>query len=276
MEKPPDAARFVQELAPALRASAAVARSLEGRVANRPKRNEATAVKAALTVADTAAQEAILEPLLAHFPDVQVVAEEDTPSVVLFPERAAAVVVIDPIDGTLRFYLEGLGPYAVLVGLAIGGVYRASLVALPREELYFEAIAGGGARGSRAADPAWQPLRCAPSGNRVLVSHDLPAPAVESLLDSGFEVTPGSGGAIAVAPLIPGVRAGLRLAPQGTVSIRGRIGALVAAESGARVACETCEPFPRAIDAPAKALLVAADEEDLNALHRALAAAGVS
>jgi hypothetical protein len=273
MEKPPDVDRFARELAPVLRASASIARFLEGRVANRPKRAEATAVKAALTAADTAVQEAILTPLLAHFPEVQVVAEEDTPTAQRFPRSAPAVVVVDPIDGTLRFYLEGLGPYAVLVGLAIDGEYAASLVALPREDLYFEAIAGGGARGGCAVDPPWEPLRCAPSGNRVLVSHDLPAPAVESLLDSGFEVAPASGGAIAVAPLIPGVRAGLRLALTGSVSIRGRIGALVATEAGARVACESGEPFPRALDAPARALLVAADEDDLAALLRAVALA---
>jgi len=31
-----------------------------------------------------------------------------------FPERADARVIIDPIDGTLHSYLEGLGPYAVI------------------------------------------------------------------------------------------------------------------------------------------------------------------
>ncbi len=272
MKKPPEAERFVRELAPALRASAGIARALEGRVANRPKRGEVTAVKAALTVADTAAQEALLVPLLAHFPEVRVEAEEDTPSAKRFAAEGPAAVVIDPIDGTLRFYLEGLGPYAVLMGLAIGGVYRAALVALPREDLYFDAIAGRGARGANGAEAVPAPLRCAPTGNRVLISHDLPAPAVESLLADGFEVGPASGGAIAVAPLIPGVRAGLRLAQQGGlgVSIRGRIGALVAAEAGARVACESGEPFPAALDAPARALLVAGDETDLAALRRAL------
>lgn len=274
MEKAPELQHFVQELAPALRASAALARSLEGRVANRPKRGEASPVKAALTVADTACQEAILVPLLAHFPEVRVEAEEDTPSVARFPRTAAAAVVIDPIDGTLRFYLEGLGPYAVLIGLALEGEFRAALVALPREELYFTAVAGAGAQVARG-EGAWEPVGCAPSGNRVLVSHDLPGPAVETLLAWGFEVAPASGGAIAVAPLIPGVRAGLRLASSGPdLSMRGRIGALVSAEAGARVACESGAPFPARIDAPARALLVAGDDSDLAALRAALAAAG--
>ena len=275
MRNPPDLQRFVREIAPALRASAAVARMLEGRVANRPKRGEASPVKAALTVADTASQEALLGPLLAHFPEVRVEAEEDTPLVARFPRHSPFTVVIDPIDGTLRFYLEGLGPYAVLIGLAVEGEYRAALVALPREELYFEAVAGEGARAARG-DGAFEALRCAPSGNRVLVSHDLPGPAVESLLASGFEVAPASGGAIAVAPLVPGVRAGLRLAlGSPALSIRGRIGALVSREAGARVVSESGEDLPLRLDAPARALLVAADADDLAALRAALAAVGI-
>jgi hypothetical protein len=39
------------------------------------------------------------------------------------------------------------------------------------------------------------------------------------------------------------------------------------------VACESGAPFPRALDAPARALLVAADEDDLAALLRAVALA---
>jgi hypothetical protein len=274
MANPPDPRDFVRELAPALRTSAGIARSLEGRVANRPKQGEASPVKAALTVADTASQEAILVPLLERFPQVRVAAEEDTPSVKRFADDSPALVVIDPIDGTLRFYLEGLGPYAVLVGLAVEDEYHAALVALPREELYFDACLGGGAR-SAVADADMQEARVAPDGNRVLVSHDLPGPAVESLLASGFQVTPASGGAIAVAPLIPGVRAGLRLARTSSqgISIRGRIGALVSAEAGARVVGPDGRPFPRDIRAPASALLVAADDEDLAALRRALRAA---
>ena len=63
MRKAPAPDDFIGALAPALRQAASIARALEGRVANRPKRGEASAVKAALTVADTAAQEALLVPL---------------------------------------------------------------------------------------------------------------------------------------------------------------------------------------------------------------------
>jgi fructose-1,6-bisphosphatase/inositol monophosphatase family enzyme len=277
MPKAPAPADFVRTLAPVLRQAASVARALEGRVANRPKHGEPTAVKAALTVADTAAQEALLFALLENFPQVRLEAEEDTPSARRFPADGDALVVIDPIDGTLLFYLEGAGPYAVMIGLALELQYEAALVALPREGLYFDAVRGGGARITKGSRPVpVGPIEA--SGNLVFVSPGLPDPAVEHLRARGFEVAPACGGAIAVAPLIPGVRAGLRVAAEDSagVSIRGRIGALIAAEAGALVCRESGDPFPRDIGAPARALLVAANESDLRALQDALSAAGLA
>jgi hypothetical protein len=276
MQKSPKAADFVNVIAPALRRAAAVARELEGRVANRPKVGEPTAVKAALTAADTAAQEVILASLFDHFPGVRLLAEEQTPTVAGFPEEADASVVIDPIDGTLRFYLEGVGPYGVMVGLAVENEYEAALVALPRERYVFEAVRGEGARfGER--DGVARPLRLEREGRRVFVSHDLGEGAVEVLRSRGFEVQPACGGAISVAALIPGVCAGLRVATNDppNVSVRGRIGAMISAEAGALVCCETGGPFPRDIEAPARALLVAADPDDLGVLEEAVAETGV-
>jgi fructose-1,6-bisphosphatase/inositol monophosphatase family enzyme len=277
MHKNPKPSDFVKVIAPALRRAAAIARDLEGRVANRPKAGEPTAVKAALTAADTEAQEALLGPLLDHFPDVCLRAEEDTQTVSCFPEEAKASVVIDPIDGTLRFYLEGSGPYAVMIGLAIENRYEAALVALPRERYVFEAVRGEGARFAEA-DGIARSHRLESGGRRVLVSHGLHEDAVAFLRSRDFEVLPACGGAISVAALIPGVCAGLRVATNDppNVSIRGRIGAMISAEAGALVRCETGAPFPRDVDAPARALLVAADPDDLGALQGALAAAGVS
>lgn len=254
----------MRELLPALRQAASIARALEGRVANRPKDGEASDVKAALTVADTASQEALLVPLHARFPHVRVQAEEDTPTVRRFPAEGRDLVVIDPIDGTLRFYLEGAGPYAVLLGLARDGIYEASLAALPREDLFFAAVRGGGARRARGEGAA-RAVHAEATGRRVLVSHDLPEPAARLLAEQGYEVAPASGGAIALGPLVPGVCAGLRLVrePGPGVSIRGRIAALVAAEAGAQVAGADGAPFPRDIEAPAPALLVARDDRTL-------------
>ena len=62
-----DPAGFVEAVFPAVREAAAVARRLEGRVENHPKAGESTAVKQALTVADTQVQEIILEVLFERF-----------------------------------------------------------------------------------------------------------------------------------------------------------------------------------------------------------------
>ncbi len=257
---------------PALRQSASIARAMEGRVRNRPKKGEATPIKAALTAADTACQEAFLVPLADRFPQVRVEAEEDTPAARRFAPTGDALVVLDPIDGTLRFFLEGLGPYAVMAGLAFDDEYAAALVALPREEIVLEAVRGGGARLS-LGEASPRPAVAQADGGRVYVSHDLPEPARRVLRAAGWQPEPASGGAISVAPLIPGVRAGLRLAlDSDRVSIRGRIGLLIAEEAGARVCCESGEAFPHGIHAAARALLVAANGDDLKVLQRALAA----
>jgi fructose-1,6-bisphosphatase/inositol monophosphatase family enzyme len=264
--------RFVELLVPAVQHAAVIARALEGRVSNRPKQREATPAKAALTEADSAAQEAILVPLLEHFPGLGLHAEEDTPSVTEFPVREKSFVVVDPIDSTLRSYLEGAGPYSVMVGLCVEGRFDAALVALPREGLLFVGVRGSGARMARPrAEP--RPLRAEAIGSRVLVSHETPPSVQDRLRDRGFEVVFGSGGAISVAPLIPGVRAGLRLPNQTDgISIRGRIGLLISSEAGALMESERGERFPSRIDEPARALLLAASEEDMEHLRYALAA----
>ena len=259
-------------MGPAVRQAAGVARALEGRVPNRPKLGEPSAVKAALTLADSASQETILVPLLEHFPDVALRAEEDTPSVVSFAREGPVSVVVDPIDGTLRSYLEGGGPYAVMVGLCVEGRYEAALVALPREGLFFDAPRGGPARRLRPGG-ALRPVRVRAEGRRVLVSYDLPEAAVERLVAAGLEPFPACGGAIAVAPLVPGVRGGLRLAPGASgVSVRGRIGLVIARAAGVTCLTEHGVPFPEALSAPAHALAVAADEEDAELLREAAAA----
>jgi len=271
-------ARFVATLRPALRQAAAVARALEGRVANRPKPGQESPAKAALTVADSAAQEALLVPLLEAFPDLELEAEEDTPTVARFRGRGPGCAVLDPIDGTLRSYLDGAGPYAVMAGLAVGSRFEAALLALPREGLYLDAVRGHGAWRSEAGAPAVavRPDRQEPPGRqrrRVWVSHGMPGRVTEALAARGFVVEHACGGAVAVAPLVPGVCAGLRLAPSGRgVSRRGRIGVLIAQEAGCCVAGEPGRPFPDDLDARAPVLRVAADEATLGEVEDALRA----
>jgi hypothetical protein len=107
----------------------------------------------------------------------------------------------------------------------------------------------------------------------VLVSPELPQPVAATLLEADYDLALGCGGAIAVAPLIPGVQAGLRVARGSEgISVRGRIGALIAACAGAHVEDEHGAPFPDTLSGPARALLVSSNERDRRALRQAAAA----
>jgi len=277
MQNTPHPSEFVEAIVPSVTRAAEIVRDLEGQVANRPKSGEATDIKAALTVADTVAQETILEAILEHFPGVRLRAEEETRLVARFPEASDATVVIDPIDGTLRSYLERGGPYAVMVGLAIGQEYEAAIVALPHEGYEFHAVRGGGAFASTSGDGFVRTAELEPAGRKIFVSYDLPDPIAESLTGRGYELVPACGGAISVAPLVPGIRAGIRVAINDppNVSIRGRIGAMIASEAGATLMCETGYSFPADLETPARVLIVGSDSADVEALQGAVAAAGM-
>jgi fructose-1,6-bisphosphatase/inositol monophosphatase family enzyme len=270
MAQSPTPVDFIAALRPALREASAIAAALEGRVANEPKRGELRAAKAALTIADHAAQEAILVPLFEHFPNVRIEAEEDTTTAARFPDDAQPLVVVDPIDGTLHCYLGGLGPYAVLAGLARDGRYEAALVALPRERLLFDATRGDGAHLCIGDGPP-TPARAVADGDRVFVSPELREPIGARLRERGYQPVPAAGGAIAVAPLVPGVRAGLRVVVgRKSISTQGRIGLLIAREAGAQVLRGNGEPFPDDLHSPARRIVVAPDESTARDLLWAL------
>ncbi|MCS5637146.1 MAG: hypothetical protein NZ990_11565 [Myxococcota bacterium] len=268
----PDFDQFSLRLTPAVQRAAEIARELEGRVTNSPKASERTAVKQALTEADIMAQEEILGALLEHYPNVSLAAEEDTPGVKNFPTDAPALVIIDPIDGTLDSYLNGEGPYSVIVGLAYERRMRSGLVALPREGLVFRGREGGGAQ-VIAKNGSACPVEASADGDRVIVSHSVGDDVRAALQAEGLEVIPGSGGAVSVAPLLPGVRAGLRVASRESgngVSIRGRVGLTIAREAGAIVRGDRAETFPMDLDTPHWTLCVTAEEEDQQRLERLL------
>ncbi len=162
-----------------------------------------------------------------------------------------------------------------MVGLALRGRFEAALVSLPREGLLFSAARGEGAGVARAGGGP-RPAQLEGGGERVLVSHGMPEAIFRNLRERGVEPVPACGGAVAVAPLVPGVRAGLRHAPSsGGISIRGRIGVLIAEEAGALVRGARGQNFPDDLETPAPALLVAGCEEDLALLDDVLAAAGL-
>jgi fructose-1,6-bisphosphatase/inositol monophosphatase family enzyme len=263
-------AAFVEDLRPAIRQAAAIARALEGRVGNRPKSGEDTAVKAALTVADTACQEALLVPLTRHFSDVRLEAEEETDSVHRFTGRRDARVVVDPIDGTLRSYLRGEGPYAVMAGLALEDRFQAMILALPREGYFVWAWEGGGAFLARGDERA-RPAHARKDGDTVMVSYDLPEPVAERLRARGWKLVAGCGGAVAVAPLLPGVVGGLRVPNPRPLSQRGRIGLLASRLAGAKVARADGPASPQ-LSVPLPHVAVAADDAVLADLVHALEA----
>lgn len=174
-----------------------------------------------------------------------------------FPKRGDELVVVDPIDGTLQFYLGGAGPYACLVGLARGGRFAAGLVALPREGLFFDAVRGGGARTSKAGGEP-RKSRLAAEGRRILVSHAVPEALQKALAESGSEVVSASGGAVAVAPMARGARVGVRHQPGDLgISHRGRIAAFVAREAGCTLLGRDGQTFPDDLDTPAPWLISA-------------------
>jgi fructose-1,6-bisphosphatase/inositol monophosphatase family enzyme len=273
MHKVLQPSEFVAALAPSLRRAVKIARECDGSVPNTPKTQETSKVKAALTRADLECQEAILEAVWEHCPGVSLRAEEDTPSVARFPEGADEMVVIDPIDGTLHFFLEQGGPYAIIVGLAIGNKYDAALVALPREQFVFEGVRGSGARLVDAGGVG-RPAVLDNTARTVLVSHGLDPAAVAVLHERGYEVQRACGGAISVAPMIPGICAGLRIANNDppNVSVRGRVGVLIAREAGAIAVREDGSEFPDDIDEPAPTLLIAGNRDHLAALEAAVEA----
>ncbi|MBW2713487.1 MAG: hypothetical protein JRC77_07015 [Deltaproteobacteria bacterium] len=260
---------FIEDLSPAIRQAAVAAREFESKAQNLPKTGETTDVKAALTLADTACQEILLKALLPRFGHVALEAEEDTATVAAFRQEGPELVVIDPIDGTLRSYLEKRGPYGVMAGLAVDGRYEAAMVSLPREDFYFSAIKGGGAKraqGEASFSSASVESSPGEEKRRMMVSYEMPEAVVRDLEGLGFEVSYGCGGALAVATLIPGVCGSLRWCPAKGVSIRGKVGLLIAREAGALVCDGTGAPFTEQLCERSDLLVTAVNGEILDQL----------
>jgi 3'(2'), 5'-bisphosphate nucleotidase len=96
---------------------------LQGKVAVRDKGGS----RGPVTEADLAVEALLIDRLAAAFPADPVLSEETRARLRLPVPR---VWCLDPIDGT-REYAEGIGEYAVHVGLLDGGVPVAGAVAIP-------------------------------------------------------------------------------------------------------------------------------------------------
>ncbi len=94
------------------------------------------------TIADHAAQEAIIARLAEHDRSIPVLAEEGAAAKTA---RAERLWVVDPIDGTLNFS-RALPFYCVSVAYVEDGKARAAAIHAPRTGETFVACEGGGAR----------------------------------------------------------------------------------------------------------------------------------
>jgi 3'(2'), 5'-bisphosphate nucleotidase len=95
-----------------------------------------------VTAADRAAGEFLVRELKRLFPDDGILSEEES------DDRArlnkARVWIIDPMDGT-REFIDRLGEFAVMIGLAVDGIARLGVVYQPVTRKLYYAISGLGA-----------------------------------------------------------------------------------------------------------------------------------
>lgn len=194
---------FIETFRLATRQAGAVALHLRGKVRAETK-GGGTAEAEALTAVDLAAQDVILHLVHDRLPGVAVDAEEDTGTLALFAggDPADALVVVDPIDGTLN-YIRGADDFAVMGALIRGGFFTAALIHLPvhgttlwgvRGQGVFSSDASGSVSrraASGAADRIFHTPRTPASWRRALAPH---AAAVELCRCSAVDASaPASG-----------------------------------------------------------------------------------
>ncbi len=264
-----ETSEFIERMTLPVRQAMAVVRWLEGRVRNRPKASEVTPEKAALTDADCVSQEILLVALRAYAPWVSLNVEEDTPSAASFAGNDGDdTVVIDPIDGTLR-YLLGDGPYAILVGLERAGRVEAALVGLPQTDTLIRAVRGQGSEIVRGGG-GFARAQLGQPGSQVFVSYGLPVQVEARLKALGLQRTPAAGGVIGVAPLLDGIGGALRMSRSvDGLSRRAWVASLPTLEAGGLVEA-LYEPFPPQYERGVAGMLVAGSEDAIRRLRETL------
>lgn len=128
-----------------------------------------------VTEADQASNRAILALLATAAPEDPVLSEESPPPADLHPEDR--MWVVDPLDGT-REFLDGIGEFSVMVGLAVAGRALLGAVFLPDPGILHLGVASGGAWSASCpvSEPRRESIACAP-----LEELRAPAPAPGSL-----------------------------------------------------------------------------------------------
>jgi fructose-1,6-bisphosphatase/inositol monophosphatase family enzyme len=166
--------RFVETFRLAARQAGAVALRLRGKVKAESKPANGPEAEA-LTAVDLATQDLILHLIHDRLPGVAMDAEEDTETLALFAgnDPASALVVVDPIDGTLN-YIRGSDDFAVMGALLREGTYTAAVIHFPVHRITYWGIRGGGVFAARDGS---DPRRCDASGatNRIFYAPRVPA-----------------------------------------------------------------------------------------------------
>jgi 3'(2'), 5'-bisphosphate nucleotidase len=160
-----------------------------------------------VTVADKRANAAIVATLGAAFPNDAIVAEESDNDVASTGKERCWFV--DPLDGTREFVARN-GEFCVMIGLAIGGLARLGVIAIPAWKsppFLLAGIVGAGCL-RIDEDDRRSPVDCSAhaevAGARVVVSRSRFDPALAARLGSlgARPATLGSGGVKAAALLV--------------------------------------------------------------------------
>ncbi len=246
--------KFVSGMIEAVHVGALVANELQPKVTNL-KKPEESEKKQALTQADLAVQEILLNSLLQYRSDLAICCEEATSLVSKFAvQDSELMVVIDPVDGTLRYFGQD-DSFGLQVGLVHRKEYVAAVVALPRLGILLAAEKGGGV--VRHTESGSIPVRVGKCSNHVFCHDSVSNHQQERIRALGCEPLTKCGADITTSPVTGRAVAGLR--PH-KVSFFGRIGAMITIEAGGiccnragqRLNCITTDPLD--------GLLVAADE----------------
>jgi len=143
-----------------------------------------------VTEADQKAEALILVRLKEHFPDIPVIAEEDSAKDGVPLEIARRFFLVDPLDGTKAF-VRGDDHFTVNIGLIEDGRPVAGAVAAPvQKRLWYTGPEGAMERkfGERATTPAR--VRPWPAEPVCLISHTMGAPEAEAMkVQYGFAKT---------------------------------------------------------------------------------------
>jgi len=137
----------------------AVAREAGGMLAARPGRPAVVGTKTSptdiVTEMDQAAERLIRTRILAERPDDAILGEEGGQ----IGGNAPVRWIVDPLDGTVN-YLYDLPDWAVSIAAEVGGQVLAGVVCVPRRDVIFGALLGGGAWRTSLTGADAQPLAC--------------------------------------------------------------------------------------------------------------------